>query len=218
MGKKRALKKRHRKKREKQAQDDLFVGFSLAEDAKDKERRESLLAQIEAAFQDVPFVGPGHPSLYQAEAADNYEECDQSRDHKGSWQTIPLAHFLECSWALSYLDGKGLQYYLPALMSYWLADIPSKARSNWIFESLMYTFAIDRNSPTLYAYAKERFSILTIPQKQVILAFLRYERERCLAENDIPPKEQVIWDWEKLAAGEGWTLRNTVSNPPIHID
>lgn len=155
--------------------------------------RKRLLRLIEEAFDGVRYVGPDSLSLYQAQAADDYSTCDQSRDHKGRWQDTPFEHFLDCPNALSFLDAKGLQYYLPALMSYSLSKFDVDD-GYLIFEFLLYAFDVYRSHDTLYEHSKERFHLFTLKQKQAVAAFLRY-----MGDDD-----STVRDWESLAAGDPW--------------
>lgn len=85
-------------------------------DARIVAEQQPVLEQVEAAFDGVPFPGPDHTSLYQAEAADNCSSCSQDKDHKGRWQDIPREQILDCQFAIFWLGAHSLPYYLPAIM------------------------------------------------------------------------------------------------------
>jgi hypothetical protein len=95
---------------------------------------------IDRAFDGVPVPDAAHRTIHQAEAADNYESCDRSRDHLGRWQDLPDDHLLTNQWALSHLDDQGMHYYLPALMSFALRHARlRKPCGSKITEDLAYT-------------------------------------------------------------------------------
>jgi hypothetical protein len=119
--------------------------------ARVQREKAEVLAVIEAAFNGIDFPGPEHMSLYQAEAEDTYDSCDQSRDHKGRWQDLPRTHILECQWALSYLGKPSLPYYLPAIMSFVVREYDLDAddhKSRWIFHSMECHLRFDKPEPS----------------------------------------------------------------------
>ena len=129
---------------------------------------DALIAWIEQAFEDVPFPPTGSPSLYQAEAADNYQACDRSRDHKGRWQDLPQEQLLENEWALPHLGPEGVVYYFPAVMCFALRhgfDTPDR----WITESLEYSLA--PSSANLRDHQRQRLQLLTQEQRRAIFAY-----------------------------------------------
>ncbi|MFT4627075.1 MAG: hypothetical protein ACI8PZ_005756 [Myxococcota bacterium] len=90
-----------------------------------------LTAQVAEAFATVQRPDPLTTSLYQAEAADNGQSCDQSRDHVGRWQDLPDQHVLDCQWALPWLDAAGMQHYLPAIMTFLLRTSAVHDAEGW---------------------------------------------------------------------------------------
>jgi hypothetical protein len=126
-----------------------------------------VLAVIDRAFDGVPFPGPTHRSLYQAEAADSYAGCDQSRDHRGRWQELPDAHLLDCQCALPFLDADGLHYYLPAIMSFAAREPRDAGPRAWLCESLEYNLARYRDEPA-------RYERLTPAQHDAVARFIEF--------------------------------------------
>lgn len=135
----------------------------------------AVVARITRAFDGVPPPDEHHRTLYQAQAADNYADCDRSRDHLGRWQDLPHAHLVENQWALSHLDDQGIRYYLPAVMCaelqgylHWWSG--GTLDGLWIYESLSYTL---QPGPTshLREHARRRMSLLDSEQRAAICAF-----------------------------------------------
>ena len=124
---------------------------------------QGLIRWIEQAFEGVPVPDEAHRTLYQAEAWDNYEHCDRSRDHLGRWQDLPEQHLLDCEWSLSYLDEQGIAYYLPAIMCFALR-YRFETPDAWLSESLGYML-----TPT--GSLLERFEVLTWRQRIAVCAF-----------------------------------------------
>lgn len=98
--------------------DDWVRIFGDAGAARVQRAQARVLAAIEQAFDGVPFPGPTHSSLYQAEDWDTGFNSDQSRDHTGRWQDLPRDHILACQWAIFRLDAHALPYYMPALLGH----------------------------------------------------------------------------------------------------
>ena len=88
----------------------------------------------------------------------------------GRWQDLPESHILECRWALSHLDERGLHYYLPALMVHYLRT--PRTHHTEIHHSLRYTLPPTRGE--LRDFQKRRFSLLTLAQREAILAWVEY--------------------------------------------
>lgn len=130
----------------------------------ERARFERVLEIIERAFDGVPPPDEEHLTLRQAEAWDSYRRVDQAQDHKGRWQDLPEIHIRECRNAIPHLDNQGIQFYLPALMSYILRT------PNRTLVSLLYT--LQPATGELKLYQRRRFSLLTAPQREAILAFL----------------------------------------------
>jgi hypothetical protein len=160
-----------------------------AVDSQERERVERTLGLIERGFDGAPPPDQQHRTLFQAEAWDAYERIDQRKDHKGRWQDLPDSHIHECTNALAHLDEQGIRYYLPALMSYFVRA--PQARRLWSYESLLYT--LQPSTGDLKAHQRQRFSLLTRPQREAILAYLEH----------IEAPEEDLLPWRRvLAAGD----------------
>jgi hypothetical protein len=161
--------------------------------------KDVVLAALDRAFDGVPFPGPKHRSLFQAEAADSYRGCDQSRDHKGRWQDLPREHLLECQWALPHLSGESLQYYLPAIISFVVREHDQERTdhgSGWIFESTGYHLEFKLDDPGLRDYSEKRHRGFTRAQLAAIAAFADYYSRS--AEDRAR--------WHALADGGAWPV------------
>ncbi|MBZ0233193.1 MAG: hypothetical protein K8M05_12755 [Deltaproteobacteria bacterium] len=177
--------------------DDWIEIFGELGVARLQRAKDVVLDALERAFDGVPFPGPRHRSLFQAEAADSYAGCDQSRDHTGRWQDLPREHILACQFALPHLEGESLQYCLPALVSFVVRehDRPSADHgTRWIFETVEYhlRFSLaDRRRRDDQAARHERF---TPAQFAAIAAFADYYR--------CSPADRARW--HALGRGEPW--------------
>ena len=128
------------------------------------------LAWIDRAFDGVPVPDRQHRTIHQAEAADNYESCDRSRDHLGRWQDLPEDHLLANQWALSHLDDQGIHYYIPAAMCFALRhQVSHHVRDTWLTESLGYT--LGPSGTDLRGYQQQRFGLFDRDQRAAIYAF-----------------------------------------------
>lgn len=171
--------------------------FGAEGQARVDQARERVLAVIDAAFDGVPFPGPDHRSLHQANAWDDYERCDQSLDHTGRWQDLPREHLLANQWALAHLDGPGLHYVLPAAMSLMVRegeDTRPDHGSGWIFESTRFTLYILGPNDQLAEYQRERLGGWTPAQYAALVEFAVFI--------DLEPKH--IASLRDLAEGRGW--------------
>lgn len=128
----------------------------------------AMLAWIDRAFDGIPVPDEHHRTIHQAEAADNYDMCDQSRDHRGRWQDLPDEHLLVNQWALPHLDSAGLHYYTPAVMKFALRN-PRHERDTWISSS--FGFTLQRSKPDLRAHQQERFERFDREQRATLYAF-----------------------------------------------
>jgi hypothetical protein len=86
-------------------------------------RRDELIKEITSAFNGVS--REGGTTLHEAMAMDERESDDEQRaarhlDVDRSWQDVPDADISDSCSALSFLDGKGVRYYIPAFMIYTL--------------------------------------------------------------------------------------------------
>lgn len=128
------------------------------------------LAWIDRAFDGVPVPDEDHRTIYQAEAADNYDGCDRSRDHLGRWQDLPDQHLLDNQWALPHLDPHGIPYYVPAVMSFGLRRLERVDHDYpWILENLGYSLQPSKRD--LRSHQQGRLARLDRLQRAAIYAY-----------------------------------------------
>lgn len=135
-----------------------------------------LLRDIEHAFKDVPF--PDHRGLHAALAMDNWVDDEgelkritSSKDYSGDWRSVPVAHLAKCgSLALNYLDAKGVRFYLPAFMAMAVRSLTIEALSPLLTFLNPVPLGGD---PELLGNFREKFSLLNVQQKKVVVEFLK---------------------------------------------
>lgn len=142
----------------------------------------SLIRAIREEFGSVKF--PSHCGLYAAVAMDDWiedevkiREITRSKDYQGEWWNVPEKHLLECMKALSYLDGAGIEFYLPAYMTAIVKnplafDEPHVRSSSW--QILFTMIPNDGSDPELVQYFFEQFSQINGGKKQVCRMFMQY--------------------------------------------
>jgi hypothetical protein len=179
------------------ALEDWIAIFGEAGAARIQRAKDVVLDAVDRAFDGVPFPGPKHRSLFQAEAADSWAGCDQSRDHTGRWQDLPREHILACQFALPHLSPEGLHYYLPAIIEFVVREhdqrLPDHG-SRWIFESLEYSMAFALDDAKRRDWQKEKFKHFTPAQFAAVAAFADYYA--C--------KDEDRARWHALSAGGDW--------------
>ncbi|MEM6554107.1 MAG: DUF6714 family protein [Planctomycetota bacterium] len=142
-------------------------------DEQAEQSKQNVLDLIQTAFQHVGLHG-GTSLLKTVEldsygidtAKDVYPKLDISQPHK-RWQDIPHEHLSTIAGigGMAFLDPKGFRFYLPAYISWWLADgegSPSIAAGALIF---------NLTDPQL---ASERYNTLTPDQSAATAAFVKH--------------------------------------------
>jgi uncharacterized protein (TIGR02996 family) len=146
-------------------------------------------ARVERAFDGAPPPDEEHRTLYQAEASDNRDWCDRSRDHLGRWQDLPEEHLLDCQFALPHLDEQGLRYYLPAVMALGLRHLFSDDRPV-LLENLSFTLG-SRYDADLRDYVRSRMRLLAPEQRLAICTYC------FVAEHD-----EAFESWARVVVAE----------------
>ncbi|MFT7519909.1 MAG: hypothetical protein ACI9MC_002053 [Kiritimatiellia bacterium] len=152
-----------------------------------------VLTAIERAFDGVLVPGPTGRTLYQAEAADGYGSCDQSRDHLGRWQDLPFAHLVDCSSAFAFLHADGVAYYLPALMTADLRDGLEQGGVGRDRPQDIEFYLTPGDTDHLRHHMWTRFSLLTVVQRAAIAAW-------SVATAGRP---DLVDAWRRVAAHDG---------------
>ena len=161
----------------------------------DRDRhRDALVDRIEAAFDGASPPPAGHRSLLEAEAWDGYEQANRSGEHLGRWQDLPEELLHRCSNALTYLDGHGFRYYLPAIMTARLRPglLPHRGEP-MICDSLDFALLPDRGDAGARRHALEQLGRLSPEQRRVVADYVVLTHDESLARDR----------WRRAAAVEG---------------
>lgn len=154
--------------------------------------KEALIHKIYEAFRDVKLEnGVG---LWEAQGHDDRlsaEKCAELRekDEKEDWKKIPIMDLYKCSSSLSFFDAEGLRFHLPIFL---LLDLDhfekeedelhseglvvSCSVPDIVFHLLLGLRYVDpKNSVErgIREHYNERFSLLTNPQIECMVEFLR---------------------------------------------
>lgn len=124
---------------------------------------------IEPAFADVAY--PGDERIAEHE---NCPECNAVRAHfrGASWRGHTVEELQQYQSALSLFTPEALQYFLPAFM---LVSLGAWRQADNIPSSILYQClppGPDTNEG-LEEYWRERFEILTRPQREAVAEFLK---------------------------------------------
>jgi hypothetical protein len=123
--------------------------------------KDELIRMISNAFIGVT-LGEG-VGLWQAQAMDDYLCEDavrmaRTRDELTNWCLIPADTLNYCESSLSFLDGEGLRFYLPAFM---MAEIRGHGNGGVIFA-------------LYHCYGSLDFTQLSVSQRGAVRAFLNW--------------------------------------------
>eukprot|EP01130_Rhizamoeba_saxonica_P001858 TRINITY_DN11685_c0_g1_i1.p1 TRINITY_DN11685_c0_g1~~TRINITY_DN11685_c0_g1_i1.p1 ORF type:complete len:166 (+),score=37.71 TRINITY_DN11685_c0_g1_i1:42-500(+) len=128
-----------------------------------------LIQQIKYAFNNVTLSrGIG---LHEARALDDYQtvtpEIKQLDQDIGSdWEAIPKEVLEQFSDALTFVDGKGMRYLLPAFM---IAHLKGEV----IPEPPLYYLIPSSEDPGLQNYVLQKLTCLSKKQQDVVIAFMK---------------------------------------------
>jgi hypothetical protein len=155
---------------------------------------------IESAFADVPYPGDDRIADHQ-----DCPECDDVRQHfhGASWRGHTAAELQQYQSALSLFTPQAFQYFLPAFM---LASLGAWHEADDIPFSIMYMcLPPDPDEEAgVRQHARERFEILTVRQREAVVAYLREWKssKSLLVEvhaEDIPRAIKRLLDYERAA-------------------
>jgi hypothetical protein len=138
--------------------------------------RDNLITAIKSAFEHVKLEdGIG---IWEAQGIDDYSDLQtiaalKEKDEREYWDKVPYQDLVTCSSSLSFLDAKGMLFYLPKFMIFdLLADEIYEKEQNYA-PDILFTLGYKLDE----AYQKNRFSLFDRLQKQVIIDFLTYQVE-----------------------------------------
>lgn len=129
-------------------------------------RLEELIRTIRAAFTGTE-RGDG-TSISEAHVIDSYgsEEARRDARHRdpgGAWEDLAGEHIEQGAFAMAFLDGQGLRYYLPAFMVRSLTHPGVSDLPETTIELLFHPPEVD-----------ERLEPLSPEQRRAVCLFLRY--------------------------------------------
>ncbi|MES2820226.1 MAG: DUF6714 family protein [Pseudomonadota bacterium] len=134
-----------------------------------------LKALIRNAFCNIRF--PEHCGINAANARDRWvsdarvlRRLTRKYDYRGPWWKVPDEH-LENSLGFNYLDPKGVEFYLPALM---ILAIDQPSYGTLTFLGWELNPARHEDEINTYNYFKWRLSRIQGAKKEACLAFLNY--------------------------------------------
>ncbi len=141
------------------------------------ECQRELLRLIEDAFAGVE-LGDG-VSLHETVVIDDYGSLEERRaardpDEKHDWRKlVGNAELIRTTGVggLSFYDAAGLRFHLPAYLSVAVADSESPDASNVLADLLYHLTHIED-------YNRERFAILSGPQRACVREVLKFLREQ----------------------------------------
>lgn len=161
---------------------------------------QELIERIRAAFLDVE-LGDGitiHQAIVLDDRGDRFDEAKARRKDAGvHWTELTCETVQKCNSALSFLDEKGVRFYLPAFMICSLKGGSSLVMDAAIFK-LMYEHGVSRRqTQPKNISAKFDFSPAQIRVIADFLEFLHPEEE------GISEKERIVLSrWRALAEAQ----------------
>jgi hypothetical protein len=136
--------------------------------------QEKLLETIKNAFENVKLEdGIG---IWEAQGIDDYADLKtigelRKRDERDNWENLSYQDLAKCSSSLSFLDEKGMRFYLP---KYMIFDILSKEiyknQANYS-PDILFTLGYKLDEE----YQQKRFSLLDQKQMLTIIAYLKFK-------------------------------------------
>ncbi|MFK7906717.1 MAG: DUF6714 family protein [Chitinophagales bacterium] len=126
---------------------------------------EQIILKIKDAFSEAR---KGSKTIHEGEAMDDYRtatEEERKREKSKHWDEVKAEHLLECTCALTYLEGDSWKYYVPAYMT-WLLQNPF-SDSN-LSGAAFYAFTSERE------FSVNKYKLLDKAQSEVIYLFLLF--------------------------------------------
>jgi len=126
---------------------------------------EQIVLKIKTAFGGVR---KGNKTIHEGEAMDDYRtatEEERKREKSKHWGEVKAAHLLECSCALTYLEGDSWKYYVPAYVR-WLLQNHSSDEN--LSDAAFYAFTSERE------FSVNKYKLLDKAQSETIYLFLLF--------------------------------------------
>jgi hypothetical protein len=162
-----------------------------------------LVAEIERAFADV--AREDGVTLHEADVIDDYGSAKQriearKLDTDTRWQDVPDDLIERSPSILSFLDPKGLRYYIPAYMR-WSLRYLNRSESVTI-DFTIYTFDPGEDKE-LSDWHLERYQIFNADQSRAIARYLRFMAEEADWCDDRVARLALERYWHRFATDEG---------------
>jgi len=139
-----------------------------------RQRKQEIIDEIASAFAGV--TRDDGVSLHQADVIDDYGTPEQQMaarelDVDETWDQVPDEDIAKYYWVLSHMDPKGLQYYVPAFMTWALRnyDVSDSASLDAIVFAL--TEPICKKADRI---DHRRLAVFTPSQRRAIGHFLEF--------------------------------------------
>ena len=150
------------------------------------------IALIEQSFDTYSL--DGGISLREAKGIDSYESKSALKkarmlDEKNDWRNIPYRDIENIPSIFSFLDAKGVMFYLPAFMIYIIKNHDFD-KSN-VEEDVIFSLSSDIGS----TWFKGRFKLIEKKHKNAIVSFLKWYRsiDDCCYRKEI---EKALEYWK----------------------
>ena len=162
--------------------------------------KEELIGKIEAAFKDVKRQDgvTFHQAIARDDRASEKEELEARKlDRDEYWQDVPDELLKNEGSFLTFLDDKGLRYYLPASMR---CALRHSDESSYLIESILYRFfpiSRKQGKPSDFVSNFVKNLQLTKEQCQVIYQFMKYFEDEYLQVDELWLKS--LEEWKKLS-------------------
>lgn len=159
-------------------------------------RSAEVAAQIEKAFSGVPH--PGDARLLHPQC---YDDMDIQAFYGGRhWRDIPEKVIARANAALCFFSPEGFQFYLPAYMLFALRHYRSS--SSFSVDSTIYALCPSKGD--LEQFSLSKFSLLTGPQREAVVAFLEVMIEEAEGHADTAIARRALSRyWRRRGGGQG---------------
>ncbi|MGB1242709.1 MAG: DUF6714 family protein [Chitinophagales bacterium] len=146
---------------------------------------EQIILKIKDAFGGVR---KGNKTIHEGEAMDDYRDAteeERKREKSKHWEEVKAKHLLECTCALTYLEGDSWKYYVPAYMTWALQNLSSDSN---LWNAAFYAF----NSELEFSVNK--YKTLNKAQSETVYSFLLFMES--LWENPHKAEKAIPLYWQ----------------------
>ncbi len=146
---------------------------------------EQIILKIKEAFSEVR---KGNKTIHEGEAMDDYRtatEEERKREKSKHWEEVKAEHLLECTCALTYLEGNSWKYYAPAYMT-WLLQNPTSGEN--LSSAAFYAFTSERE------FSVNKYKTLDKAQSETVYLFLLFMES--LWKSPIEAEKAISLYWQ----------------------